>query len=138
MSEKILYQKEYPQLPWSDDHFSEEPQKTADQNGADFIKRTLENIVYVLLPEREDGKLRFIEDCIRVSSFHEMDIVIREYTERISTTLCVDCYVNFPGLKVLIALSDEMCFECKGERVLLKLDYYTHAVFLYGRKMAPL
>lgn len=91
----VIYKKEYLPAPVEDAQ-EEKPQKLPEAfenlNGMEALMRTLEKTTYILLPERMEGREQFIRESKEAADYHQLDITIQEYNNRISTMLHIDWY----------------------------------------------
>lgn len=138
---RVIFKKEYPRpvLEETEGGVGEKeiPALLNCSDGMDYLNRILEKTVYVLIPERREGRAVFIKESKNAADLYKLDIVITEYDSHITTALSVDYFVDVSELKEVILLADRVRFAVREEQVVLMLDYYTHATFRSGRRMPP-
>lgn len=137
---KILYEKKYPkrkidELPAAFERNDEARKQSFD----DIMQELLQDTIYVLMPERKERAVRFIQTAIEVSKAYELDIKIEEHLSHLTVYFYFDCSGCMGFLKEVVALADDLAFFTHAEEydLVLALDYYTHAVYRHGRRINP-
>lgn len=137
--EKVIYEKKYPK------ESTEELQVLQDRCGEPtvpfekFFKQLCEDLVYILIPSRQEAAGEFIRVAREISEQYQIDIKITQHTGNI----CVDLYFNsgcrIQYLKDIIVLADDIGLFANifGYEIVLSLDFYTRAVYLRGRQIMP-
>ena len=139
----LLYRKVYPRKKAEEVSVATEPnQNESTFNGIsakEFFNNLEASITLAPLPEREEGAKRFIQSAMEISGFYELDIEIRRLDSCISVDLTFDIGAELKGLNKVFAMADKFGFNTKNEgmNVIVTLEYYTHAVYLKGRQIAP-
>ncbi len=142
MPDIVIYKKNYSrELAEADDKIMEEMYKTPN-NATQFKEKTcfqniFENMVQVLVTERIEASELFIEAAKEMGEYYQIDTIITKHEDRISVIYAVESGINFPGLKKMIALSDDLNFRNDNGTVLLTLFFYTHATYRSGRRVTP-
>lgn len=137
---KILYEKKYPkrkidELPAAFERNDEARKQSFD----DIMQELLQDTIYVLMPERKERAVLFIQTAIEVSKAYELDIKIEEHLSHLTVYFYFDCSGCMGFLKEVVALADDLAFftHAEGYDLVLALDYYTHAVYRHGRRINP-
>lgn len=102
------------------------------------IGHFLENTVCVLIPERIEKRSFFINLAKKIGAAYLIDIVIKEFNDRITVMYTLDCDASFHCLKPIIQLADEFSFRSEQDTIVMTLDYYTHATYCSGHRILPL
>lgn len=143
MDGSIIFEKKYSQFiqeccsnstPKGYETYGED---TARNNLTDYVRKLLADSVSIIIPERLEQKNYFIELAKEIAEAYLIDIVIREYNDRIAVMYTLDYDASFHCLKPIIQLADEFSFRGENDVVLMSLDYYTHATYQSGHKVLP-
>lgn len=110
----------------------------SESSPEEYAKTLLSNAVSVVIPERVEGKVKFIEAAKEIGAEYLIDLTISAFNNYITATYSLECNSDFHCLKKIISQADEISFQSDGDKVLLSLNYYTHATYLSGRKVSPL
>lgn len=104
-----------------------------------FYEQFNENTSFVVMPQRLAMRREFVNAAIEVAEQYSIDVVITEYDERITADLSFDCGGAMKLLKRVIGYADNISFfrGIRGREITLSVDFYTHAVFRSGKKLAP-
>lgn len=142
MANKIIFKKVYPRV---DDLLHEigncdsslPEDEVIASSLLELLKKDCEEKVYVLIPQRVEQQELFIDASIALSEACQVDLLIMEHTDRISSTFTVAYAANLPRMKELVQLADDIMFTCgPGENEMqIILDYYTHAIYRNGEKI---
>ena len=141
MSEGIIYEKTFPReaIPENNAEDTKANNDTERISFEEIMERIYKNVVYVLMPGREEKAKHFIRKAIEVSELYELDIKIVKHFSHISA----DYYFNSGGqMKYLLEVireADDISFfaNIKGYEIVMCLDFYTHATYRNGRMMRP-
>ena len=151
--EKILYERKGERIDWEsfgvdslsteDSHSEKElpPIKPPEPGEA---MRMLEQIerdrTLILLPERYVESKVFIKKAISVAELYDLDTKITEHDSHITVDYSFDCGGDAVFLINVIEMADSISFFTKifDREVTISLDYYTHAVYLKNRLIAPI
>lgn len=150
--EKVLYEHKGERINWATTVENETEPVVTDDNGNVFEEeyepgdgmRYLQQLqldtTLVLLPDRYAKREAYIEAAIEVAELYDFDTKIVEHDSHISVDYSFDCGGNAVFLINIIEMSDSICFFTKifDREITLSLDYYTHAVFLKDRLVAPI
>ena len=152
LEKKMIFSKRYEKITdkmLADESDEELEDKMSEYNpyptGEDFLRHLEEDSEIVLIPERVKRKDLFISLAKKLSEDYEIDTDIYERNGGI----IVDMYIEpslFSGhlknlLTQLVVTADDISFFTPKEGknyVLVALEYYTHELFLSGRKMRNL
>lgn len=136
---RIIYEKTYPKETPEEATYEPESRDRPDMSFEEFMRRGDENRFSIPIPNREHGAIAFVAAAQDVSALYRLDVIITEHIDHISA----DFYFNAGGslgyMKEVLKLADEISFfsNVRGYDIVMSLDYYTHAVFVRGRKMHP-
>lgn len=142
MSSKIIYEKKY-------QHCFQEIEKeiaksTTDKSipthhidANDFIKKTFEKAVFVLIPERVEKVPIFIALAIQNGERWMADTTIIEYEDRISVTYAMQKEEPYDGMGELATMADEMRLNSNEINICISFDYYTYATYQDGKRIFP-
>ena len=138
----MVYEKKYTQLlddiddaifeNTCDSHLN-----TVNTDNKNPLQRILGNIVFVLMKERIEASVFFIETAKEMGDYYQIDTLIKKHNDRISVTYSLESGVNFPKMKKMIAIADDISFCNDGRFVLLTLLFYTHASYRFGKRINP-
>ena len=94
----------------------------------------------ILLPERYVESKVFIKKAISVAELYDLDTKITEHDSHITVDYSFDCGGDAVFLINVIEMADSISFFTKifDREVTISLDYYTHAVYLKNRLIAPI
>ena len=141
MQYKTIYESKYANIF---DSFSSKPECSeqlhnipAANISEQDIKELLSNLDYVPIPGWTEKKEIFIQCAEMISTEYMIDLRVLDYSHRIVATYSCECDSDFYCLNEVISLADEMSFGIDGDKVLLNLTLYTHAIFSSGRKILP-
>lgn len=144
MKDKVIYEKHYPKQSVEDlqremDSFVPQEDDTEYIPFDEFMKGIYKNLVYVLLPERQESAKEFIKQAVYISKAYEIDMVATEHIDHISVDYFFDAAGDMGFLKNVIAFADNISFFTKinGFDITLSLDHYTHAVYRNNRRIRP-
>lgn len=143
MSDDIIYERKYGDIlrklseQGIGDKDTLSPVVNRDTAG-EYARALLSNTVRVIMPERLEGKVKFIETAKEIEAEYLIDLTISAFDNYITATYSLECNADFHCLKKIISQADEISFQSDGDKVLLSLNYYTHATYLSGRKVSPL
>lgn len=137
-----LFEKKYPHMEMTDyDPKFEEITKNADEcimrDSIAMCKRVFESTVRVMMPERIENRDYYVDMAKELAEFYEIDTTVTEYEDRLVASFCVDSYNTFSGMKKIILFSDDISFQCDGERIILSIIYYTHTTYRNGKIISP-
>lgn len=143
MNEDIIHERKYGDIlrKLSEQGKGEENYLSPTVNGGtaeEYARALLSNTVRVMIPERIEGKVKFIETAKEIGEEYLIDLTISARTNCITATYSLECDADFHCLKKIISQADEISFQSNGDKVLFSLTYYTHATYLSGRKVSPL
>lgn len=112
------------------------------QTGDDFIRHIEEESEWVLIPERLKRKDLFIHLAKTLSKTYEIDTDIYQNSGGITANIYIEPSLVSGQLKNLfshlVELADELSFfipKDKEHSLLVSLDYFTHELYLSGRKV---
>ncbi|MBM6721559.1 hypothetical protein [Pseudoflavonifractor phocaeensis] len=137
--DRIIYEKEYPRESPEEGMKGTEEWKMPDMSLEEFMQRGYEKQFSIPIPERVNGAQAFIAAVKDVSELYKLNVKITERTDHISA----DFYFNAGGsmryFKEVLRLADDVSFfsNVLGYDIVMSLDYYTHAVFIRGRRIYP-
>lgn len=141
---KLIYEKKYPKTDFdelkakSDDS---DDQKSEMLPPKEYFAKIEQNTTYFPIPGRIAGKEAFIKTAIAIGELYEFDTKIYECKSHVSVWLSLDYGGGMlSGLKHIFQLSDDFDFlvGVEGREFTIICDYYTHEVWLNGRKTAPI
>ena len=143
MNDDIIYERKYGDIMRK---LSE--QGTGDQNTlspavsrdtvGEYTRALLSDAVRVIMPERIEGQVKFVETAKEIEAEYLIDLTISKCNKYITAVYTLECDSDFHCLKKIISQADEISFQNDGDKVLFSLTYYTHATYLSGRKISPL
>lgn len=107
------------------------------KNLAMFCKQFFESTVQILMPERVQNCDFFISIAKRIAEFYEIDTIVTEHDDHLSAEFRIDCDNTYSGLKKIIELADDICFQVENNNIVLHTTYYTHATYRSGRRIIP-
>ena len=143
MDSKIVYEGKHPQITDEDCEqlysltSQHEPLRPMAISSEERCRKLFENTVKVLMPERMEGKIYFVQLAKHISEAYELNTVVTEYDDRIIAQFEVDCYNQYAIFQKIILLSDEIGFDIKNGEVIFSASYYTHATYRSGRRITP-
>lgn len=143
MDAHIVYEGKYPQI--TDENCDQLCSLTSQHemlcstsiSSEERCRKLFESTVQVLMPERLEMKICFVQLAKHISETYELNTVVTEYGDRIIARFEVDCYNQYAIFKKIILLSDEIGFDIKNDEVILSVSYYTHATYRSGRRITP-
>lgn len=140
MKKEILYSKKY---PVRDDtammeQLKELPEKSIPTYD-EMMERIARDITCEVLPDRKEKSRKFIQGAIKIAEIYEYDIEIRELDTHIQVHIAFDAPRPLGLLNRLIGAADDadIFLNSNGRDVTLILEYYTHGIYLRGRKIYP-
>jgi len=143
-SGKVIYEKMYPRESFDDprtaaseDKIPADIQKNLTFD--EFWENMNREIEYVLLPEREKTAEIFRKTAIEISEIFELDIKIIQYRDHISVNYYFEGAGCMGFLKDILCLADDIafCINAKEHRIVMSIDYYTHAAYRNGKRIQP-
>lgn len=143
MRSKVIYKKQFPkwEMPETDDLLADNAPSSENDNITfeEIMRRIYKDMVYVLLPNRQEKAKEFIETAIEVSELYEMDIEIEQHLSHISVSYYFDCGGGMKHLIDIISKADDVAFfrPKEGCDIIMSLDFYTHAEYRNGRRIEP-
>ena len=139
---ETIYEKQYSKF--------EIPEKYADKEHAEsvsapslsydkILKKILDGVTIVPLPDRIRDSEIFLKQAITVSERYKLSITVKRYPERIIVNYYLDCCSGLREINKVFAMADQFSFfdHVDGWAACISLDYYTHAVARHGRRLAP-
>lgn len=144
MDGKIIFSRTYDKAKDADILDNHEIASPVNSNASllpwnNFYEQFNENTSFVVMPQRLSMRREFVNAAIEVAEHYSIDVVITEYDERITADLSFDCGSAMKLIKRVISYADDISFFCgiRGREITLSVDFYTHAVFRSGKKLAP-
>ena len=142
---KIIYERTYPIQSYDEQIDIENGcglfrNETVEEMKYEEIEEMLfRDIEYVLLPEREQSAIRFIALAKELSEAYLLDIRIKKLKDHINAIYFFNSAGGMGFLKEIIVLADNIDFftNINGYEIGLSLDYYTHAVYMRGKRIIP-
>lgn len=145
---KRIYSQHFPQPAFDEEQYRKAEEKLDAIKGTplwtsfeEHLRELEENIVYVLRPDKVDGRQRFIDLAKQLSLDCEIDMDIWEYDDQISVNLYLYC-CNYTGAAK--DMFSELLTLCDCVSILrnlagpfdftLSLDYNTHDCYLSGKQ----
>lgn len=139
---KIIYEKRFPKLTMSDYNAMLEESEIElpafqRQDSTTFFQNLLKNIVRIVMPERIKTCAFFISMAKQVAEHNEVDTVITEYEDCFVAKFYIGNDNTSFGLKKLIEYSDTVNFGYEEKCAVISVNYYTHAIYRNGKRVAP-
>lgn len=136
---RIIYEKKYPQDTPEEPVYAPEGRKVPDMSFGEFMQRGYENRFSIPIPDRENGAKAFIAAAKDVSELYQLDVKITEHIDHLSADFYFNAGGSLRDLKEVLKLADDISFFANvcGYEIIMSLDYYTHAVFIRGRRIYP-
>lgn len=140
MKKEIIYSKKYPVRDYT---AMMEQQKELPEGLIptydEMMERIARDITYEVLPERKEKSRKFIQGAIKISEIYEYDIEIRELDTHIQVHIAFDAPSPLGLLRHLIGAADDtdIFLDSNGRNITLLLEYYTHGIYLRGRRIYP-
>lgn len=141
----MLYEKSYSKDVGEDqvllEAFSDEETSAADRipSTEEFLGEIEQGFVLNPIPDRQEAAETFVLTARQISEDYKLDIKIVQYPERITANYYFDAGGCMRFFKRIILLADEISFfsNIEGHRIIMSLDYYTHAGIFQGHQLFP-
>ena len=140
---KTIYEKKFPkeELPILEMPDIEVPADTETEHLTfdEIMERIYKDMVYVVIPGREEKAIVFMRKAVEISELYGIDIKIEEHFSHVCVTYYFSCGAGMKHMTDIIGAADDLAFftHIKGYDIVMYLDFYTHAEYLRGRRMAP-
>ncbi len=105
----------------------------------EIMEQIYKDMVYVVMPGREEKAIAFMRKAVAISELYEIDIKIEEHISHVCVTYYFNCRGSMKHMTDIIGEADDLAFftHIKGYDIVMCLDFYTHAEYRRGRLLNP-
>lgn len=135
---EVIYEKQYPLVDVDQLKCAGKCSSIPELSFEEFMEKANSAIELIPIPERQELVENFLKTAIQVSEEYEIDLTVTKCDELVSACFTVESGPCAEALKPLFILADRYFFTvCKDYRLMISLDFYTHAVYRNGRRQVP-